>query len=74
MTTENFTKRNYGDHTRFGGLIYNYDFDTEHRLCDGNGGSSIARRIASDWRFDNQCLQSIEARKRRKEYQELCKN
>lgn len=74
MGTEYSTKRNHNDHTRFGGLIYNYDFDTEHKLYNADKGSSIAARIMSDWRFDYHCAQNIEGRKRRKEYEELCKN
>lgn len=46
------TTRNYADHSTFGGLIYNYDFDGYNSL------SSIAERIASDWKFDNTCKQN----------------
>lgn len=45
-------------HNTFGGRIYEYDFDTEHY----NG--SMARRILSDWRFDEQCRKNCENRER----------
>lgn len=53
--------KNYGvlnkkpDHSRYGGRIYSYDFETEYRGKDNNNGSTIAARIAQDFRFDEQC-------------------
>ncbi len=47
------TTRNYADHSTFGGHIYNHDFDGYNSL------SSIADRIASDWKFDNMCKQNV---------------
>ncbi len=40
------------DHTKFGGLIYPSDFNTEYKRKD-NKGSIIASRIVSDTKFDN---------------------
>lgn len=52
------TTRNHADHSTFGGLIYNYDFDGYNSL------SSIAERIAADLRFDNTCKQNALNRNR----------
>ena len=57
------TQSNYADHTTFGGLIYPSDFNTDYRGNDQKE-SSIAKRIASDWKFDQQCKQTIKNRKR----------
>lgn len=56
--TENFymTEKFNADHTNFGGLIYQSDFNTEY--CNGN----IASRITSDWRFDKKCKTNAEYR------------
>lgn len=56
------TTRNYADHSTFGGYVYNYDFDGYNSL------SSIAERIASDWKFDIRCKQNAENRDRNKNY------
>lgn len=48
------------DHSTFGGLIYLSDFETDYRGNDSNNGSSIASRIACDWKFDNQCKKNRE--------------
>lgn len=48
------------DRTRFGGLIYFSDFDTN----PGAGTKNMADRIARDLRFDEQCRKNIEARDR----------
>ena len=42
------------DHATFGGLIYQSDFNTDYSGNSTNG-SSIAAKIASDWRFDESC-------------------
>lgn len=56
MTKTNHKIINYDDHTRFGGLIYLSDFDTETPCGD------IADRIVEDWKFDEQCRRNAEAR------------
>lgn len=45
------------DHTRFGGIIYPSDFNTNY--SDGN----FASRIEQDKKFDEQCRKNIECRK-----------
>lgn len=64
--TENHRKiYNYGsDHTRFGGLIYLSDFDTNYCNSIGNRKSLIASRITSDEIFDEKCRKNIEYRRR----------
>ena len=48
--TENFyTIADYNNHSTFGGLIYNYDFDGYVSMAD------MAERITSDWKFDEKC-------------------
>ena len=55
MPKEFYRTRNYKpDHTTFGGIIYQYDFNTDYSGNSTNG-SSIAARIASDLRFDESC-------------------
>ncbi len=68
--TENFyTTRKFNvDHSTFGGIIYLSDFETYHRGKDNNNGSTIASRISSDWKFDEQCRKNIENRERNKKY------
>lgn len=56
----NHIYRNPASH--FGGIIKLSDFCTNHP-CNHN----IARRIASDWSFDEQCRKNEEARKRLRE-------
>lgn len=55
--TETFNKvRNYKiDHTKYGGVIYHSDFNTDYRGKDNSNGSLIAQRIERDKRFDEQC-------------------
>lgn len=63
--TENFYTRNYNtDHTTFGGLIFPSDFETDYRGNDNKNGSSIAHRIATDQKFDEECRKNIEFRNR----------
>lgn len=38
------------DHTKFGGLIYLSDFNTDYRGKDNTNGSQIASRIEADRR------------------------
>lgn len=58
--------------TRFGGLIYPSDFETDYRSKTQNQGSSIAQRIASDWKFDEQCKRNIEVRKKKMNKEDIC--
>lgn len=48
------TTNRYGiyevDHTKFGGLIYLSDFNTDYRGKNNTGGSQIANRIVGDRR------------------------
>lgn len=55
MPEEFYRTGNYADHTRFGGLIYESDFNTEYRKDASKSGSSIAKDIISDWKFDEDC-------------------
>ena len=57
--TENYKT----DHTKFGGLIYLSDLQTDHKGRDNTNGSSIANRIARDQRFDEECKKNIIFRK-----------
>lgn len=43
------------DHSTFGGLIYPSDFNTDNNGKKNYNGSPIAKRIASDDKFDQQC-------------------
>ena len=55
MPKEFYRTGNYKvDHTTFGGLIYQSDFNADYSGNSTNG-SSIAEKIASDWRFDESC-------------------
>ena len=60
MTETSIRFRTYKvDHSKFGGLIYASDFNTDHRGKDNANGSSIAQRIANDHKFDKQCRKDI---------------
>lgn len=59
------------DHTKFGGLIYQSDFNTDYIRKDNAKGSTIASRIAKDQRFDQQCQKNVE-NIRRKNNAETC--
>lgn len=61
-TKNYYTSSNYVNHTRFGGNVYNYDFDGYNSI---NG---IAARIVSDWKFDCKCKQNTENRIRQKNF------
>ena len=47
------TTNRYGiyevDHTKFGGLIFPSDFNTNYREKANTNGSQIASRIEADW-------------------------
>ena len=61
MTRNYYTTRNYEiNHTTFG------DVNTEFRKDNSKSKecSSIATRIISDWRIDEECRKNIENRKR----------
>ena len=56
--TKNYYTPSKPDHTTFGGLIYNYDFEGY------NSVSNIASRIITDLKFDNKCRKLGENHKR----------
>lgn len=62
--TKPFHKTQYDktDHTVFGGLISSSDFNTEYQRKENRYGSPIARQIARDKCFDEQCRRNIENR------------
>ena len=66
-----YTQRNCTDHSTFGGLIYNYDFDGYNSM------SQIADRIISDQKFDRYCETQAKLRERSqkidRQYQKLQK-
>ncbi len=67
--TEIYTTSKFNvDRSSFGGIIYLSDFETDYRGKDNNKGSSIASRISSDLKFDEQCRKNIENRERNKKY------
>ena len=66
--TRNYYTPNYADHTRFGGRIYESDYEsdyeTDYRGKDNVHGSEIAKRIASDMKFDEECRKNLTNRLR----------
>lgn len=52
--TETFDK----EHKRFGGLICEFDFNTDPR-CKNNKQGSIAKRIAHDFKLEKGLLDEI---------------
>lgn len=63
MPREYYRTGNYKvDHTTFGGDITLFDFEGHHTL------SSIADKIASDLRFDEQCRKNISNKEKNKNY------
>lgn len=62
--TENLyiTNFNKSDHTRFGGIIYISDFNTEYKK-NNIKGSTIAYRIANDLDFDKECKENLKTEK-----------
>ena len=67
------TSSNYVDHTRFGGLIYPSDFETDYRGDDNLKGSSIASRIISDMKFDEQCRRNLMVTEKRRNHNNINK-
>lgn len=62
--TKFYTENHKPDHTKYGGTIYNYDFDTEYKRKPGEyEGSDIAKRIGNDMKFDEQCRRNLTDRK-----------
>ena len=71
MKTINLTtiRTNY-DTCNFGGIVSPYDFCTDYPR--NAKFPSWADRIASDWKFDNQCRKNTENRdSKRKEYKNV---
>lgn len=56
------------DHTKFGGLIFPSDFNTDNRGKNNTNGSPIAIRIAKDKQLDKQWQKNKEAKERNKQY------
>lgn len=60
--TGTINKNRYGiykaDHTRFGGKIYQSDFNTNYRDKDNTNGSIIASRIAADFQWEEKMLRN----------------
>ena len=69
MTTETPYHNN---HTRFGGRIYESDFNTDYKPANYFG--DIINRILSDMRFDRHCALNIKDRNRKKEIKCKSKN
>ena len=64
ILTKNYYTSTNTDHTKFGGLIFYSDFNTDYRK-EKQEESSIARRIMDDWKFDEKCRKNIESRNRK---------
>lgn len=64
--TKNYYKTE--NHNTFGGIIFASDFNTDYRGKDSQNGSSIASRILSDWKFDEDCKKNTENRDKNKNY------
>lgn len=47
------------EHTKFGGIIYPSDFNTDYSGKCNTNGSSIASRIIQDQKFDEQCRKNL---------------
>lgn len=54
------------DNTKFGGLIYESDFNTEPNAPSKH----MAQRIAQDWAFDETCRKNIIARERQRAFRQ----
>ncbi len=48
------TGRYKPDHTKFGGIIYPSDFNTDYRGKNNTKGSPVASRIAYDLRWEQE--------------------
>lgn len=55
------------DHTKFGGIICPYDYNTELGGKLNTKGSPIASRIMLDSKFDKQCQKNLEFKTRKGE-------
>ncbi len=53
------TEKFKADHSTFGGIIYQSDFETDYRGKNNTHGSSVAQRIQYDQHFDEQCKKNI---------------
>ena len=62
-TTKKYKKT---DHSAFGGVIYEMDFETNFRPDMKNKGSVIASSIISAWKFDNYCRNILLNRRKEK--------
>ena len=63
MTRNYYTTGNYKpDYSTCGSKIYNYDFDGYVSM------TSMAERIISDWKLDEDCKKNAESRDRNKSY------
>ena len=63
MTKNYYRTGNYKpDHSTFGGVIYNHDFDGYVSMRD------MAERIISDWKFDERCRKNVLNRDRNKDH------
>lgn len=66
------TTNRYGiyevDHTKFGGIIYQSDFNTDYKGKDNTNGSQIANRIAKDNQLDKQWQKNAKDKERNKQY------
>lgn len=51
------------EHIHFGGIIYSSDYVTDYRSRNNTNGSSIASRIASDFRWERNTLQHKNTKK-----------
>lgn len=57
------------DHTKFGGIIYPSDFNTDYRGKDNTNGSQIASRIEADRRREENFLKKTkDSNERNKNY------
>ena len=63
MTRNYYTTGNYKpNHSTCGSKIFKYDFDGYVSMA------SMAEKIISDWKFDEQCRKNAEDRDRNKKY------
>lgn len=53
------------DHTKFGGIIYQSDFNTDYRGKDNTKGSTIASRIEADCRREEKLWKKERTNKER---------
>ena len=62
MTKNYYKPSNYRSHSTCGSKICNYDFDGYVSM------TSMAERIISDWKFDEECRKNAENRDKKKNY------